>query len=217
MYSNQDIKLCMISGSFEYDSEESLSIFQSHIESTQPVKCTTISFMSEDDNIPLLEIENADVLLVFSRRLNTSGSELDRFKNYCHAGKPLVGVRTASHAFENWLGFDKEILGGNYNSHFGVGPQVRVESTKSGENHPILKNVSSLNSVGSLYRNRGISDDCTVLLNGTTNDSTEPVAWTRPNKGGRIFYTSLGHQSDFSNKHFLNLLTNGVLWASRLI
>ena len=159
MYSNQDIKLCMISGSFEYDSEESLSIFQSHIESTQPV----------------------------------------------------------SHAFENWLGFDKEILGGNYNSHFGVGPQVRVESTKSGENHPILKNVSSLNSVGSLYRNRGISDDCTVLLNGTTKDSTEPVAWTRPNKGGRIFYTSLGHQSDFSNKHFLNLLTNGVLWASRLI
>lgn len=216
MYPNQDIKLCMISGSFEYDSRESLAIFQSHIESTQPVKCTTISFMSEDDNISLMEIENADVLLVFSRRLNTSGSELDRFKKYCQEGRPIVGVRTASHAFENWLGFDKEILGGNYNSHFGTGPQVRVEIPKSAENHPILKGISHLNSVGSLYRNRAISKDCKVLLNGTTPDSTEPVAWTR-NKGGRVFYTSLGHQSDFSNKHFLNLLTNGVLWASKLI
>ena len=42
---------------------------------------------------------------------------------------------------------------------------------------------------------------------------TEPVAWTRIHNGGRVFYTSLGHQRDFEVEMFLRLLANAVLWA----
>ena len=34
------------------------------------------------------------------------------------------------------------------------------------------------------------------------------------NAGGRVFYTSLGHQEDFRDGRVLHLLTNGVLWAA---
>ena len=67
---------------------------------------------------------------------------------------------------------------------------------------------------GSLYRNTPIADDTTLLLTGTSSDATEPVAWTRLHKGGRVFYTSLGHQQDFEEGNFLRLVSNGVLWAA---
>ena len=42
----------------------------------------------------------------------------------------------------------------------------------------------------------------------------EPVAWTNAYKGGRVFYTSLGHPDDFKTPQFKKLLANAVLWAA---
>ena len=204
----------MLSGSFEYDSEGSLAIFEERLRAVGGVECSTIVFESEDDDRSLAPIDDADVLLVFTRRLNTAGRELERFRAYCATGRPIVGVRTASHAFQNWLGFDAEVLGGSYDMHYGAGPLVRVEKAPGAADHPILEGVSGLVSHGSLYRNTPIADDATLLLTGTTDEATEPVAWTRMNAGGRVFYTSLGHQDDFRDDRFLRLLTNGVLWAA---
>ncbi|MFB3042323.1 MAG: hypothetical protein ACE1ZS_11075 [Candidatus Poribacteria bacterium] len=130
---NPSLKLCMISGSFEYDSEESLTIFRDYIEENYPVKSTLIIYQSEDDNQSLAPLEDTDVLLVFTRRLNTAGEELERFKTYCAQGRPIVGVRTASHAYQNWLAFDKEVLGGDYQGHYGSGPMTHIEP------HPTAK------------------------------------------------------------------------------
>ena len=45
----------------------------------------------------------------------------------------------------------------------------------------------------------------------------EPVAWTFTRKdGGRSFYTSLGHKSDFAQPEFCRLLRNSLLWAAAL-
>ena len=55
--------------------------------------------------------------------------------------------------------------------------------------------------------------DTTLLLTGKTEEHTEPVGWTRNHHGGRVFYTSLGHQRDFEIEMFLRLLANGVLWV----
>ena len=208
------ISLCMLSGSFEYDSEGSLAIFEEHLRKVGGVECSTVVFQSEDDDLSLAPIDAADVLLVFTRRLNTAGPELERFKAYCAAGRPIVGVRTASHGFQNWLGFDAEVLGGSYDMHYGAGPLVRVDVAPGAAGHPILEGGAGLVSHGSLYRNTPIADDATLLLTGTTDEATEPVAWTRMNAGGRVFYTSLGHQEDFRDDRFLRLLTNGVLWAA---
>jgi len=70
-----------------------------------------IIYKSEDDDLSMELIDDTDVLLVFTRRLNTKGKELERFKSYCANGKHIIGIRTASHAFQNWLVFDKEVLG----------------------------------------------------------------------------------------------------------
>jgi type 1 glutamine amidotransferase len=51
-------------------------------------------------------------------------------------------------------------------------------------------------------------------LTGSTDEHEEPVAWTRMHRGGRVFYTSLGHQQDFREVDFLRLLANAVFWAA---
>jgi len=208
------IRLCMISGSFEYDSEKSLTIFKDYMKRNYEVVATMIVYKSEDDDISLEPIEDTDVLLVFTRRLNTTGRELEHFKDYCAKGRPIVGIRTASHAFQNWLAFDKEVLGGNYQGHYGAGTVAHVEIAPGAEVHPILKGVNSFDSFGSLYKNTPIANDTTLLLNGKTEKNFEPVAWTRIHKGGRIFYTSLGHQKDFEVPDFLKLMANAVFYVA---
>ena len=208
------LKLCIISGSFEYDSEESLTIFRDYIEKNYPVKCTMIIYQSEDDDQSLEPLDDTDVMLLFTRRLNTEGKELERFKAYCAQGGAVVGVRTASHAYQNWLVFDKEVLGGNYQGHYGSGPVVQVEINPEAKDHPILQGVPEFQSHGSLYKNTPIADDATLLLTGKTPEHSEPVAWTRLHQGGRVFYTSLGHQQDFRDEHFLRSLANAVFWAA---
>ena len=210
---NNRLKLCMLSGSFEYDSETSLAIFQDYIEKNYPVRATQIIYQSEDDEQSLEPLQDTDVLLVFTRRLNTTGRELDRFKAYCAEGKPIVGVRTASHAYQNWLNFDKDVLGGDYQGHYGAGPIAHAEINPDAKDHSILQDISNFDSYGSLYKNPSIAIDTTLLLTGKTEEHTEPVAWTRSHRGGRVFYTSLGHQRDFEVEMFLRLLANAVLWA----
>ena len=211
--SNAPLKLCMISGSFEYDSKESLTIFRDYVEREHPVLPTLIVYQDEDDNQSLQPVDDADVLLVFTRRRNTDGEELERFKAYCEAGKPVVGVRTASHAFQNWLDFDKDVLGGSYAMHWDHGPEARGRCEAASAGHPLLTGVSEFNSAGSLYRNTPIADDASLLLSAAAAEHDEPVTWTRLHRGGRVFYTSIGHQEDFREPNFLRLLANAVLWC----
>lgn len=207
------LKLCMLSGSFEYDSEVSLNTFKRYIEKNYPIQANMIVYKSEDDDPSLEVLDDADVLLVYTRRLNTDGASLKQFQEYCEAGRPIVGVRTASHAYQNWLEFDKVVLGGDYQGHYGHGPTVQLETVAT--EHPILKGLPKFESYGSLYKNPSLRDDTTVLLMGRTDERTEPVAWTRLHNGGRICYTSLGHQKDFELEPFLRFLAQSVLWVSK--
>jgi putative membrane-bound dehydrogenase-like protein len=53
-----------------------------------------------------------------------------------------------------------------------------------------------------------------VLLWGTIpSQPPEPVAWVNTNGSSRVFYTSLGHPTDFDNLSFRRLLKNAVFWA----
>ena len=209
----EPLKLCMLSGSFEYESESSLTIFRDYMEREHPVRADLIVYRSEDDHQSLSAIEETDVLLVFTRRLNVDGGELERFKDYCSEGRPIVGVRTASHAFQNWLAFDREVLGGNYRMHWTHGPRARVRFEPGSEGHPLLEGVAEFSSAGSLYRNTRIATDASLLMSASTDEHDEPVTWTRTHAGGRVFYTSLGHQEDFEEPNFLRLLANAVLWC----
>jgi type 1 glutamine amidotransferase len=139
-------------------------------------------------------------------------------KKYINSGKPVIGIRTASHGFQNWLEMDRLVFGGDYKSHFGSGPKCQVKIAEGAKDHPVLLGVKPFESVGSLYKNPGIAKDTTVLLTGSIPDHTEPVAWVRERKVGdrtqRVFYTSLGHPADFKDPNFTRLLVNALEWAT---
>ncbi|HCL28108.1 MAG TPA: hypothetical protein DIC52_06705 [Candidatus Latescibacteria bacterium] len=207
----KDTRVVMLSGSFEYDSHESLVILRDFLHANAAVDCELIQFESEGDEPSLAPIEEADVLLLFTRRLLTAGSELERLQQYCRDGRPIVGLRTASHGWQNWLDFDREILGGNYQGHYG-GVTTTVELSQSDEPHAILQGVQAFEAHGSLYRNTPLAKDTDLLLTGNQDGHREPVAWTCE-RSQRAFYTSLGHQGDFWELDFLRLVRNGILWA----
>ncbi len=209
------LKVLLISGSLEYKSDESLAAFQKHLEANYPVECSR-AFRKTDDDLPGLEgLDTCDVAVFFTRRLTIKGEQLERVKKYALSGKPIVAIRTASHGFQNWLDMDKEVLGGNYKNHYGNGPKCVVKITEAGEKHPLLKGVKPYASTGSLYKNPDISKDAVVLMTGSIPEHTEPIAWVREYKGGRIFYTSLGHPDDFTNESFVRLLVNALFWTAK--
>jgi type 1 glutamine amidotransferase len=176
-------------------------------------------------------LRDADLLFVSVRRRTPLKEQLDAVRAHVAAGKPLIGIRTASHAFALrardkppesrfaiWQEFDPEVFGGNYTNHHGSGPKTAITAAPGAEKHPILKGVSAGKLVGngSLYRVSPLTADATPLLIGSIPDRpAEPVAWTRlagPKKA-RVFYTSLGHPDDFKDPQFRRLLVNSIEWA----
>ncbi|PYJ02877.1 MAG: hypothetical protein DME25_14685, partial [Verrucomicrobia bacterium] len=186
------LKICLLSACAEYESDKSLSGFQKYLETNYHVTCRLVSGKDKGEGLPGLEaLDDSDLLIVFTRRVALPPAQLERIQKYISSGRPIIGLRTASHAFANYLEFDHEVLGGNYKGHFDDS-EVQVKLVASQAGHPVLKGVSPFTS-RKLYKNPEIAKDVIVLLEGTLPDHhTEPVAWTRVHAGGRVFYTSLG-------------------------
>ncbi|MFT5465208.1 MAG: type 1 glutamine amidotransferase [Verrucomicrobiales bacterium] len=170
-------------------------------------------------------IAKADLVVVSIRRRAPKKTDLDALRAHLEAGKPLIGVRTSSHAFDIkgkpipdghdvWEGFDPEVLGGNYNGHFNDDPFV-LTVTEGAADHPILKGVKIENSAR-LYRSGPLKKGTQQLLTGSLEGQTpEPIAWTNrfgPNKA-RIFYTSGAIVQDFEDAGFRLMLKNAFAWA----
>ena len=172
-------------------------------------------------------IPNADLLVISTRRRATPKPMMDAIRAHIAAGKPVVGIRTASHAFDpkdvkipddrTWRRFDSEVLGVSYQNHYGGESETIVQRVAAVATNTILNNVrAEFRSRASLYRSRNPADSVTPLLNGRTEDGkseVEPVAWTNTRENRRVFYTSLGSPEDFADPDFRRLLINGMVWA----
>ena len=171
-------------------------------------------------------LSKADLLVVFARRIALPHEQMKAIKDYINKGKPVVGIRTANHAFkvmgpienghEDWFEFVADVLGcenKGYGPHEeGYDPTVLPEAA----NHPIVKNVqpTQWHSKGSLYLVNLLDKQAVVLMQGRHKENVQPVAWTRtaPSKN-RVFYISLGHPTDFALPQFNMILVNGIKWA----
>jgi type 1 glutamine amidotransferase len=175
-------------------------------------------------------LRTADLVLVSARRRTPPKEQLDALRAFVAAGKPVVGIRTACHAFarrgnkplgaghDAWPEFDPDVLGGHYVGHHGDGPKVTLAVAPGAKEHPVLRgvDVGRLAGNGSLYRVAPLVVTTTPLLLGRVpGHDPEPVCWTNtPRVGhGRVFYTSLGHPADFEEAAFRKLLLNGICWA----
>ncbi|MBU6402219.1 MAG: isochorismatase family protein [Verrucomicrobia bacterium] len=209
------LRVCCISGSFEYESDKSLKAFQQYLEAGYNAACTLVSAPDPDHLGDLSPLSQCDVALFFTRRLTLDGPQLERVKQYCLSGKPIVGVRTASHGFQKWLEFDRLVLGGNYHNHFPAGYTQKDVIDPGAKDDPVLEGIGAITSRASLYKSGPLAPDTHLLLTGSTPEGSAPVAWTREINGGRVFYTSLGAQGDFENGTFRRLLANALFWVAR--
>jgi type 1 glutamine amidotransferase len=221
-------------GEDEYHTWETLPEFAERDLKAQGYRVTIVQADARDKNsFPgLVEaLRTADLLFVSVRRRTPPTEQLDAVRAHLAAGKPLVGIRTACHAFAlrpadppapaqhaAWQDFDPVVLGGHYTNHHPAGPLTTVTVGSAGKGHAILKGVSVNNLIGagSLYKVSPLEKDASVVLVGTIpNQPAEPIAWTHTygSKHARVFYTSLGHPDDFKNVEFRRLLSNGIAWA----
>ena len=177
-------------------------------------------------NIENLQIlQDADIVFLAVRRRALEAAKMSVIKDYAASGKPLVGLRTASHAFSvneslpaslmQWREFDNEVLGGNYAGHHrNVASETQVSFVPGMESHPLLREVEvqGFSSPSWLYRVRPLpSPDAQVLLLGSVpGRPQEPVLWINKRPSGDVIYTSLGHWDDWIEPNFKRLMTNIV-------
>ena len=223
-------RVALIVAEDEYKTERTLPPFVA----TQLGKDFKASFVfdTETDKNTLTgtsAIADADVLLVSARRRLFTEAQVEAIRKHVAAGKGIVGIRTANHAFSPkageeipkghaaWTTFDAEVLGGHYTGHHKEDVKVTIEGISEAASHPILNGVfvSKLVGNGSLYKVSPLATSTTPLLLGTTPGETpEPILWTNLSAaGGRIVYTSLGHPDDFNEPEFVTLLRNAIYYA----
>lgn len=216
-------------GEDEYQTEQTLPRFAvDHLGKSYRVLYVQEAPSRPNHFVGLDALNESDVLLISVRRKPLPPAQLGAVKNFVRSGKPVVGIRTASHAFclrdgsvpqgfAAWPEFDAEVFGGNYTNHYGNSIRSVIRKDVSSVKHPILSgaDISEFSQGGSLYRTSPLAKDTQVLLTGSIkNAPSEPVAWTfRRADGGVSFYTSLGHADDFGNATFNQFLTRAVEWA----
>jgi type 1 glutamine amidotransferase len=223
--------IVMLIAEREYQTEETLPAFAKRFLNDD--YRTTFVFADPDDHNRLVGIEavdSADLLIVSMRRRTLPGDQLDVVRRYVAASKPVIGIRTASHAFclrnadppegrDAWPEFDHDVLGGNYTNHYGNTLKATITpATQPSDGDKWLRDVSSIQpfiSGGSLYRVSPLVDGTRVLMTGRVEgQSAEPVAWTyRRADGGKSFYTSLGHVDDFDSDKLPQLLIKAIEWG----
>ncbi|MBI1830088.1 MAG: hypothetical protein HYR84_01395 [Planctomycetes bacterium] len=162
--------IVLVSGDEEYRSEEALPLLGKILARHHGFKCTVLFAIDPktgeinpnvNNNIPGLEnLKTADLMIIFTRFRNLPEDQMQHIADYLDTGKPIIGIRTATHAFAGIKGkfakynngaglkgyeggFGKQVLGDYWLSHHGGhGSQsTRGILAKGAQKHPILKGI----------------------------------------------------------------------------
>jgi type 1 glutamine amidotransferase len=189
--------IVLVSGDEEYRSEEMLPQLAKILAKRHGFKCTVLFAIDPktgeinpkvNNNIPGLEaLHSADLMVIFTRFRNLPEEQMKYIEDYLESGKPVVGLRTATHAFQigkekpyarygndsgekGWEGgFGRKVLGERWVDHWGAhGSQsTRGIIAKGAEKNPILRGIKDGDVWGptDVYEAHPPSD-CTTLLLG---------------------------------------------------
>jgi type 1 glutamine amidotransferase len=222
-------------GEAEYDTKTTVPTYARAELEPRGIRCTFSLLPSEESNdFPNTDaLKDADLLFVSVRRHTPLAAQMAAIRAHVTAGKPVVGIRTASHAFAlrgkpgqpakipdgcaEWPEFDHDILGGNYSNHYGHGIETFGKIVAAQAQHPVLKGIAAdeFKVPSHLYKNPDLPSWVTVLMTArmTGRPEVEPIAWVNTKDQRRVFYTSLGSPEDFAVPQFRQLLLNGIQWA----
>jgi putative heme-binding domain-containing protein len=214
-------------GEDEYKTELTLPAFAAKELEPLGVRC---KFVIADPKSPhdfkgMEALNDADLLVLSVRRRAPAAGQMAIIRKFIESGKPVVGIRTACHAFDargkapaghaEWVTFDPDVLGGHYTGHHANNVHPEITTSPLANSHVIIQDIETpFVSQGSLYKVSPLSASTQALLMGTIpGHAPEPVAWVNTRERGRVFYTSLGHPDDFEKPAFRKLLKNAVFWA----
>ncbi|CAN5706974.1 ThuA domain-containing protein [soil metagenome] len=159
----------LISGDEEYRSEEALPQLAKILSEHHGFRCTVLFAIDPETgeidpenrhNIPGLDkLSSADLMIIATRFRDLPDEQMEPIVEYVESGKPILGMRTATHAFnipqdhtyarysynsKEWDGgFGRQVLGETWISHHG---RHKVESTRGivagdAEDHPIARGI----------------------------------------------------------------------------
>jgi hypothetical protein len=202
--------IVFVTGDDEYRSEEGMPMLAKILSVRHGFKCTVLFAIDPETglikpdhqtNIPGLEaLDTADLMVVFLRFRNLPDSQMAHIVKFTHSGKPIVALRTSTHAFNigrnnqskfqsltfnsrspkgGWGGL---VLGDTWLNHHGHHGR---ESTRgvinpSLKTHAVLKGVTDIWGPTDVYGVRKLPGDAQVLVHGQVlagmKPSDKPVA-----------------------------------------
>jgi type 1 glutamine amidotransferase len=219
------VQIVLVAYEDEYHAAETLPRFAQQLSDRFGYRCSVLVGHPDHGVVGLEKLATADVLVLYVRRHPLPKQQMAMIRRYLNAGKPLVALRTSSHAFsvwgqappgvDVWPEFDHDVLGGNYHDHYKPGPRTSLAPAPNAAQHPILAGIqfAQWSSTSSLYKVSPLRPGATELLTGKCDSHTEPIAWTHTYHGGRVFYTSLGNVQDFQTPQFVTMLINAIDWV----
>jgi len=196
--------IVLISGDEEYRSEEALPMLAKILAVRHGFKCTVLFSINPADgtidpimqtNTPGMEaLDSADLCIMSLRFRELPDSQMKHFVDYVNAGKPIIALRTSTHAFayghnkqspyakydwqnKEWSGgFGQQVLGETWVNHHG---NHGKESTRGiinedYKNHPVLRGVSDVWCPTDVYSVAHLPKDATVLVWGQVLAGMKP-------------------------------------------
>jgi hypothetical protein len=196
--------IVFLSGDEEYRSEEGLPMLAKILAERHGFKCTVLFAINPAtgvieptvlDNLPGLEaLDHADVCLMALRFRELPDAQMKHFVDYLNAGKPIIALRTSTHAFAynrdktgpyakyDWRnpdwpgGFGQQVLGETWVNHWG---RHAFESTRGVivqalKDHPVLRGVSDIWGPTDVYEVTHLPADAQVLVLGQVLSGMKP-------------------------------------------
>ena len=206
--------IVLISGDEEYRSEEALPQLGKILAKRHGFKCTVLFAVDPAtgtidpknlSNIPGLEaLKTADLMIIFTRFRDLPDEQMRHIVEYVEAGKPIIGMRTATHAFNipagktyakyGWQskewdgGFGRQMLGETWINHHGNHghESTRGVIAKGAEDDPIVRGCEDIWVPTDVYAVRlPLPGDSKPLVLGQVlsgmNPTDKPVAGPKNN------------------------------------
>ena len=197
-------RVVLISGDEEYRSEEALPQLAKILAHHHGFDTTVLFSINPEtglidpnyqNNIPgLHHLQQADLVIIATRFRELPDWQMQYVVDYFKGGKPVIGLRTATHAFaysrnkeskfadwsydsSKWQGgFGQQVLGETWVNHHGKhGSQsTRGVIHPKAESHPILRGVKDVWGPTDVYGVTHLPEDATVLLNGQVLKGMKP-------------------------------------------
>ena len=179
----------------EYRSEQSCPALAKILAKHHGFRCTVLFGIDSNGEIkpgaasvPGLEaLEDADLLVFFTRFMNLPDEQADMLVAYFERGGPAVGIRTSSHCFNGqkgkWAklnfnyegddyrgGLGEQVFGITWNkergqSHYGTNHVMgaRVTPIAAAKDHPILQGIESIHAYSGAYKSPPPADATPLL------------------------------------------------------